>query len=223
MKVVLILSGGMDSTTLCYDLIQQKHEVYCLSFNYGQKHVRELRAAMITTAKLSLPHEVVDLSEQLNPLLASALTRKDVEVPFGHYADDNMKATVVPNRNMIMLAIAAGYAISVGAEAVAYAAHAGDHTIYPDCRPEFREALQGVLNLCHFTPIELHTPYMELTKSDVCLIGDILGVPYGDTWTCYVGGEHPCGKCGACVERAESFAYVGAADPLVTASSEVVS
>lgn len=214
-KAVLILSGGMDSTTLAYDLVAKGVEVHCLSFNYGQKHSRELQGAAVTCQKLGLSHQIVDLSEQLSPLLDSALTRSDQAVPEGHYADENMKATVVPNRNMIMLSIAAGYAISIGADAVAYAAHAGDHAIYPDCRPRFREAMQNVLDVCHFTPIELSTPYIDIDKGQICAIGRDLGVPYEDSWTCYKGQEAPCGVCGACVERAEAFQFAGIVDPLV--------
>ena len=214
MKTVIVLSGGLDSTTLAYDLKQRGHTLYAISFNYGQKHSRELQKAATTCDKLGIPHTVVDLSTQLSPLLASSLTRDDQPVPEGHYEDENMRSTVVPNRNMIMLAIAAGYAVTVGADRIAYAAHAGDHAIYPDCRPEFRDAMQRVLSICHFTPIDLMTPYVHLHKGEIAAIGKALAVPYEDTWTCYVGAEKPCKKCGACQERAEAMEFAGLEDPL---------
>lgn len=216
-KVLVILSGGMDSTTLVYDLVNQGYEVACISFNYGQRHSKELVAAATTCGKLGLLHTVVPFSDSLKGLItASALTDHSREVPEGHYADENMKATVVPNRNMIMLALAAGYAISIGAKKLFYGAHAGDHAIYPDCRPEFYAALGEALALCHFDGgIKLEAPYMHITKNDICVIGRDLGVPYEDSWTCYKGLEKPCGSCGACCERAEAFEFAGIVDPLV--------
>jgi 7-cyano-7-deazaguanine synthase len=214
-KTVIILSGGMDSTTLAYDLHNKDYELHALSFDYGQKHRRELLKAGITCRKLSIPHKVVALQTSMRDLVSnSSLIDPKIKVPFGHYAAENMKSTVVPNRNMIMLSMAVGWAINIGAEAVAYGAHAGDHTIYPDCRPEFAEILRQAFALCHFEPIHLITPYMHLNKNDICVIGRNLNVPYEDTWTCYVGDRVPCGKCGACQERAEAFAFAGIIDPL---------
>jgi 7-cyano-7-deazaguanine synthase len=218
MKAVVILSGGMDSTTLLYDIhAHVTEDIHCLSFNYGQRHSKELEFAARTCATLGLTHKIVPFTDDLKSLLtASALTDLTQEVPEGHYAADNMKATVVPNRNMIMLSLAAGYAISIGAQKLFYGAHAGDHTIYPDCRPEFLAAMQLALTLCHFDGgIALEAPYMNITKSDICAIGRDLGVPYGDTWTCYAGKDVPCGKCGACQERAEAFDFAGIPDPLL--------
>lgn len=213
-KTVIILSGGMDSTTLAYDLKSKGHDLFALSFNYGQKHARELLKATITCEKLGIDHRVISLGDIGTLINNSSLTDTSVEVPIGHYAAENMKSTVVPNRNMIMLALAAGYAINIGATGVAYAAHAGDHTIYPDCRPEFASAMLTSLALCHFTPIELIAPYMFINKNDIAVIGRDLGVPYEDTWTCYVGGVDPCGECGACQERKEAFEFAGIPDPL---------
>lgn len=215
--VVLILSGGMDSTTLAYHLHARNHALHALSFNYGQKHAKELEQAAITCKKLNIPHRIIPFTEDLKYLVCnSALTDDKTLVPEGHYADENMKATVVPNRNMIMLALAAGYAISNGIKVLAYAAHAGDHTIYPDCRPEFADAMRTALELCHFDGgVELRAPFMHITKNDICVIGRNLGVPYEDTWTCYKGQEKPCGVCGACVERLASFDFAGIPDPLV--------
>lgn len=213
MKLVAILSGGMDSTTLVYDLVSQGHEVHCLSFDYGQKHVRELQAAATTTRKMNLPHHIVDFHSSMKALFATSALTSDTPVPEGHYADENMKQTVVPNRNMVMLSIAAAHAIGIGADGVAYGAHGGDHSIYPDCRPEFYDAVARCFLLCDFKPLQMIAPYMTIDKGGIAAIGKQLGVPYEDTWTCYKGEERPCGVCGSCVERAEAFAFAGMEDP----------
>jgi 7-cyano-7-deazaguanine synthase len=217
-KTVIILSGGMDSTTMVYFLKNKGHELHAISFDYGQRHSRELIKAMVTCTKLGITHELVDL-QSLTHLISNSSLTSDTPVPEGHYADENMKSTVVPNRNMIMLSIAAGYAINIGATAVAYGAHAGDHAIYPDCRPTFGVAMANAFNLCDFNELELLTPFMDITKNDICEIGKTLGVPFEDTWTCYKGLDVPCGVCGACVERTEAFEYVGIVDPLVGGAS----
>lgn len=217
-KTVLILSGGMDSTTLLYYLLHDAGigGIYCLSFDYGQRHSKELEAAKRTCSKLNIPHKIIPFTDDLKSLITNSALTSDIPVPEGHYADDNMKLTVVPNRNMIMLSLAAGYAISIGAKYLAYGAHSGDHTIYPDCRPEFFLALSDALGLCHFDGgILLEAPFMHITKGDICGIGRDLNVPYEDTWTCYKGEDKPCGVCGACVERAEAFEYAGIPDPLL--------
>lgn len=216
MKTVIILSGGMDSTTLAYDMKSKGYELYALSFDYGQKHKKELERAKLTCQKLNIPHRVIPFGEEMKWLVSnSALTSSTWKVPKGHYEAPNMKQTVVPNRNMIMLALATGYAITIDAEAVAYAAHAGDHTIYPDCRPVFVERVREVLECCHFEPIKLLAPYLFKTKGDICVIGRDLKVPYQNTWTCYVGDLKPCGECGACREREEAFEFAGIPDPLL--------
>ena len=214
-KAVIILSGGMDSTTLAYDIIKsgKYDEVHALSFDYGQKHGKELECAKITASKLGLrSHHVVDLSD-LGNLLHSALTGS-CEVPEGEYDDENQKLTVVPNRNMIMLSIAAGYAMSIGAIDLFYGAHAGDHTTYPDCRPEFVEAMNAVLAVAHYTPVRVIVPYLHYGKGNVAAKGMLLGVPYEDTWTCYKGGDISCGKCGSCDERLKAFKEARMTDPL---------
>lgn len=211
-KLVLIYSGGMDSFTLLHDLIAQKHEVYPLSFDYGQRHRKELEYAKRVTAELGIPHHVVDLTS-LNVLLqGSALTSRDVEVPEGHYTEPSMKQTVVPNRNMIMLSIATGYAVSIGAGYVFFAAHAGDHAIYPDCRGEFLEAINEVTRIANYEPVGIRAPYLFLSKGDIAVLGAQMGLDYSKTWTCYKGEDKPCGKCGACVERAEAMHEAGIID-----------
>jgi 7-cyano-7-deazaguanine synthase len=214
MKTVLILSGGLDSTTLLYELLAEKHEVYALSFDYGQRHVKEIGMAMHTCHHLQVPHRIVSLSS-LTPLLSnSSLTNPDIPIPYGSYEEESMKLTVVPARNLIMSSIAIGYAANIGAGQVALGVHAGDHAIYPDCRPAFIYALNAVAHISHFTPINIYTPFMYETKGGIVKRGLKLGVDYSLTWTCYEGKDKPCGKCGACVERAEAFAANHVEDPL---------
>jgi len=212
-KAVVILSGGMDSTTLLYDIVSQGYEAYALSFNYNQKHKKELDCAKATCNKLNIPHKILDLAV-LNEVAPSSLTRDDREIPEGHYASDNMKQTIVPNRNMVMLSIATAYAIGIGAEKLFYGAHAGDHTIYEDCRPEFVESLKQAIKLCDANPPELLAPYSTIDKGDIAIIGKELEVDYSLTWTCYKGAEKACGKCGACQERLEAFQKAGIKDPI---------
>ena len=217
MKTVIILSGGMDSTTLLYDEVAKcknnGNEVAAVSFHYGQRHNKELTFASDTCSKLNVPWKLIDLSTLRDFLSGSALTSDDVDVPEGHYAADNMKATVVPNRNMIMLAVATGYAISVDANAVSYAAHAGDHAIYPDCRKEFADALGAAIALCDWKEIQLRRPYVGIDKAEIVRVGAALGVPYEETWSCYKGSDMHCGVCGTCVERREAFDLAGVEDP----------
>lgn len=214
-KAVIILSGGMDSTTLAYDIVKEGNydEVHAISFDYGQVHSKELACAKSTAAKLGLrSHHIVNLSD-LGSLLNSALTGNH-PVPEGAYDDENQKQTVVPNRNMIMLSIAAGYAMSIGAIDVYYGAHAGDHAIYPDCRPAFMVALNDVLKVSHYTQVMVFAPYIHYSKGNIVARGSMLGVPYEDTWTCYKGGDVSCGVCGSCDERLKAFEYAGVKDPL---------
>lgn len=210
---VLLLSGGMDSTTLLYDLLSQGVDVDAIMFEYGQKHRKEVEAAKVTCKKLGVPYKVVDVNV-LGRLAPSSLTREDVAVPEGHYEDESMKQTVVPNRNMVLISLATSYAIGLGINKVYYAAHSGDHAIYPDCRPAFLIALGKALKLCDYTPICLEAPYMYWDKSDIVKRGLELEVDYSLTWSCYLGKEKPCGKCGTCTERAEAFSKAGAKDPL---------
>jgi 7-cyano-7-deazaguanine synthase len=212
-KAVLILSGGMDSTTLLYDLIRQQYEVHAITFNYHQKHANEIACAEKICRKLSIPHRIIDISV-LNDLAPSCLTRDAWDVPEGNYADDNMKQTVVPNRNMVFLSLAASYAIGIGATRLCYAAHAGDHTIYPDCRPSFISAMGTAFHLCDWNDVILDAPYQYWSKGDIVKRGLTLGVDYSMTWTCYKGGDRSCGKCGSCDERLAAFKEAGVQDPL---------
>ncbi len=206
MKTLLIYSGGMDSTVLLYKFLSENRQVSCMGVDYGQKHKKELNYADALCARLNVPFRVADLSA-LRPLLAgSSQTDDSVPVPDGHYAEESMKATVVPNRNMIMLSVASGYAMSIGAERVAYAAHAGDHAIYPDCRPEFADALDHAISLADWRPVRLERPFINSTKRGIAQLGQSLRVPFADTWSCYKGGLNHCGVCGTCTERREALA-----------------
>ena len=213
MKSLVVHSGGMDSTVLLYQLLQAGDEVKALSINYGQRHSRELEAARAVCAELGVEHRVADLSGLSDLLAGSALTSSDIEVPEGHYAEDNMKATVVPNRNMILLSVAAGWAISSKYDRIAYAAHSGDHAIYPDCRNEFAEALDGAIRLADWHEVSLYRPFVDMTKADIVSVGAKLGVPFEKTWSCYKGQDLHCGHCGTCVERREAFYLAGVDDP----------
>ena len=214
MKVVHIISGGIDSTTLLYELLLEQHQVECITFNYGQKHKKEIEMAKKTCKKLNVNQKIVNITTLL-PLLNSALTSKQIEIPEGHYKDSTMKLTVVPNRNMIFSSIAIEYAVSLDYDAISLGVHAGDHTIYPDCRPEFIDALQNVANVSNYKKITILRPYLFLDKIDIVKRGiHLLNVDYSLTWTCYKGKEKPCQKCGSCIERIEAFKKNNTKDPL---------
>lgn len=218
MKSVVVLSGGMDSVTLLYWLRAQRHEVRALSFDYGQRHRRELQFAERVCKTLEVPWALADLSA-IRTLIAgtSSQMRDEVPVPEGHYADESMKQTIVPNRNMIMLSVAIGHAVAEGCEAVAYGAHAGDHAIYPDCREPFASAMAEAAQQCDWKPVELLRPFVHKTKAEIAKLGHELGVPFAETWSCYKGLEAHCGRCGTCVERREAFQLAGVPDPTIYA------
>lgn len=212
-KVVVIYSGGMDSFTVLHNAIRAGHEVYALSFNYGQRHVKELVCAQAVCQELGIHHKIVDISA-INQLIGGSSLTDDIEVPEGHYAADNMKSTVVPNRNMILLSLAVGYAVSLEAQAVYYGAHSGDHFIYPDCRPEFVQKMNDVCQIANYEPVDIVSPYLQQTKIEILKDGLAMGLDYSKTWTCYNGREKACGKCGSCQERLEAFTLNNTTDPL---------
>ncbi|HCU66760.1 MAG TPA: 7-cyano-7-deazaguanine synthase QueC [Rheinheimera sp.] len=212
-KVVVIYSGGMDSFTVLHNAIRAGHQVYALSFNYGQRHVKELICAQNVCQELGIHHKIVDISA-INQLIGGSSLTDDIEVPEGHYAADNMKSTVVPNRNMILLSLAVGYAVSLDAQAVYYGAHSGDHFIYPDCRPEFVQKMHDVCQIANYEPVDIISPYLHQTKIEILKDGLKMGLDYSKTWTCYNGREKACGKCGSCQERLEAFALNQVTDPL---------
>jgi 7-cyano-7-deazaguanine synthase len=209
---VTILSGGMDSTTLAYCL-QSTHKQIFVSFDYGQRHVKELQCASITASKLGCEHIVIPLP--IGKYLKGSSLTDEVAVPHGHYEEDTMRQTVVPGRNAIMLSIAWGIATAYKADAVAYGAHVGDAAQYPDCRPEFVDSLTNALKLGVWDgPKELMVPFLRSRKMQILGVGLGIKVPYEDTWTCYEGGVQSCGRCGSCCERLEAFYANSAADPL---------
>lgn len=211
--IVLVYSGGMDSTTLLYQLIKDGFDIHCMSFDYGQRHRRELAMGYEITKELGVDHQMADLSDIAPFLAGSSQTDPNVEVPEGHYAEESMKLTVVPNRNMIMISIAVGWAISMKASGVYYANHAGDHTIYPDCREEFVAALAGAVMLADWHQVGLFSPYSQISKADIVTRGADMKVPYEKTYSCYKGAEKHCGKCGTCTERIEAFKLAKVKDP----------
>lgn len=212
-KAVVIYSGGMDSFTLLNRVIKEGYDVYALTFNYGQKHVKEVEVASTVCKQLNTPHKILDISP-INELMQSSSLVGNKEVPEGHYEADNMKSTVVPNRNMILLSLAIGYAVDIQADKVFYGAHAGDHAIYPDCRPEFVTAMNDVAKIANYDPISIETPYLNFSKGNILKDGLSMSLSYENTWTCYNGREKACGKCGACVERLEAFEENQVTDPL---------
>jgi len=215
MKVVVLCSGGMDSVTALY-WARREHEVLAaVSFDYGAKHhARELPLAAEHAARLGVRHEVIELPF-VDRLFASDLLKSGGEIPEGHYEAENMKRTVVPFRNPIMLSIATGFAESVGAQGLVIAAHGGDHAIYPDCRENFMQAMAEAMRLGTYAGIQLLRPFIALNKGQIAAEGARLGVDFARTWSCYKGHVLHCSKCGTCVERREAFLQAGLVDPTV--------
>lgn len=220
MKTVVLLSGGMDSVTALYDAHAKTEVVAALSFDYGSKHnSREIPFARWHAEKLGVPHKAIELGFVAEHF-TSDLLRSGGAIPEGHYEEQSMKQTVVPFRNGILLAIAAGIAESSGAEALVIAAHSGDHAIYPDCREEFLRSQAEAIRLGTYAGIEILRPFVSIDKSGIVKRGFELGVDYSRTWSCYVGGEVHCGKCGTCVERREAFLLAGIPDPTAYLSTD---
>lgn len=210
---VIIVSGGMDSITLLYD---RKDEIALgISFDYGSKHnAKEIPLAKMHCERLGIKHITIELGF-MQKYFESSLLQGGEEIPEGHYADENMKSTVVPFRNGIMLSIAAGIAESNGLKKVLIANHGGDHAIYPDCRPEFISAMSAATKAGTYVDVEVVGPYTSITKSDIARRGKELGIDYSETWSCYKGGDVHCGKCGTCVERKEALAEAGITDTTI--------
>jgi|TARA_B100001964_G_C14257462_1_gene613258 7-cyano-7-deazaguanine synthase len=208
------MSGGLDSTTLLHWVIKKGYMPFVLSFNYGQRHKKELKFAQNTCKKLKVNHKILDLENIQSLLLGSALTSEDVEVPESHYSHASQKKTVVPNRNAIMINIAIGYAISNRINKIFYAAHYNDRAIYPDCRWEYIQSQNTTSNLANDEHIEIIAPFVEKTKEEIVRLGAELGVSFENTWSCYKGGNQSCGVCGTCRERIEAFQLSKIKDPL---------
>lgn len=212
-RALVLLSGGLDSTTLFHRLHAEGFQLHGLSIDYGQRHRREIDFARRTADHLGATYDVVDLTSVTHLLTTSALTNPSLPIPEGDYEEDRMRQTVVPNRNAMMLATAFGVAQSTGARMVATAVHSGDHALYPDCRREFIERFQEMQDVSLGEHIELHTPYLDLDKTDIAHEAGRLDVPIEETWSCYNGGTVHCGRCGTCVERAWALHQAGVPDP----------
>ena len=212
-KVVVVFSGGMDSFTVLNLAVKQDLEVFALSFDYGQRHKKELDYAARACGALHVQHKIVDISA-INQLIGGSSLTSSIDVAEGHYEEESMKSTVVPNRNMILLSMAVGYAVSIEANKVYYGAHSGDHAIYPDCRPEFVHKMNDVCAIANYEAVEIVTPYLNVSKTAILEAGLEMGLDYNLTWTCYNGREKACGKCGACQERLQAFSENGSSDPL---------
>ncbi len=234
-KTIVLLSGGLDSVTALYyahknylssvrtgDLTRSTPNVgsgdptpqpiAAISFDYGSKHNhKELPFAEYHCKKLGVTHSTVKL-DFIDKLFSSSLLKSGGEIPEGHYADDSMRQTVVPFRNGIMLSIAAGYAESIGANSIVIAAHAGDHSIYPDCREDYMRAMDDAIAKGTYAGIHILRPFISMTKAQIVTAGIELGIDYTKTWSCYKGGEIHCGRCGTCVERREAFNFAGVED-----------
>lgn len=207
---LIIVSGGMDSITLLYD---KKDEIALgISFDYGSNHnAREIPYAAEHCRRLGIKHITINL-DFIHEYFKSSLLEGAEAIPEGHYADDNMKSTVVPFRNGIMLSIAIGIAESNGLQKVLIANHGGDHAIYPDCRPAFIDAIDKTATEGTYNNCKVVAPYTNISKTDIARIGKALGIDYSETWSCYKGEEVHCGKCGTCVERREALAEAGIED-----------
>ena len=213
-KITLIYSGGSDSFTLLHHALSQGLDVDCISFGYGQKHIKELEYAKENCNELNLNHTLIDIGDPLSIFGSTSLVDVDNKIPHGSYKEESMKSTIVPNRNMIFISYAIAYSIANNISEVWYGAHAGDHFIYPDCRPEFVHRMNDVCGIANYTPVEIVTPYIDESKTAILTDGLNMGLDYGKTWTCYNGREKACGKCGACEERLEAFRDNNATDPL---------
>ena len=213
MKTLVLLSGGMDSVTALHWAAREHEVVGCVSFDYGSKHNhKEIPMAAWHAQQLGVKHDVISL-DFVNQLFASDLLRSGGDIPEGHYAAENMKRTVVPFRNGIMLAIACGLAESREADALVIAAHSGDHAIYPDCREPFMRAMADAMKHGTYAQVDLLRPFIDCDKAEIVRRGAKLGIDYAHTWSCYKGTDIHCGKCGTCVERREAFLLAGLPDP----------
>ena len=210
---VIIYSGGMDSTTLLYEFKDQI--AMAITFDYGStQNARERECAILHCKRLGIKHLIVPL-DFMRQYFKSALLGSPENIPEGNYDDENMKSTVVPFRNGIMLSIACGIAESNGLTKVLIANHAGDHAIYPDCRPEFVNAMSEAMSAGTYENVTVFAPYTLLTKTEIALRGKQIGLDYSETYSCYKGGKNHCGKCGTCRERIEALREAGVNDTTV--------
>lgn len=210
---VIVLSGGMDSVTLLHS--EKERIALAVTFDYGSNHnAREIECARRQAARLGIEHIVIPLAFMGQYFTSSLLSGAD-DIPEGNYDDENMRSTVVPFRNGIMLSVACGLAESRGLRHVLIANHGGDHAIYPDCRPGFVEAMGRAMEEGTYDGVSILAPFTDISKAEIARIGARLGVEYADTYSCYKGGERHCGRCGTCTERREAFRLAGIPDPTI--------
>jgi 7-cyano-7-deazaguanine synthase len=209
---VILFSGGLDSTTLLASAFYAHTAVLALSVDYGQRHRRELQAATRLARHYHVPHVILNLSDWGNHLIGSALTDTSVPVPHGHYEAPTMAATIVPNRNATFLMAAVGIAQARGCNRVLTAVHAGDHAVYPDCRPEFIDAINAAARLATEDAVRIEAPFVGMTKTEIAGLARVFDVPIRKTWSCYEGGTLHCGRCGTCTERIEALREAGVRD-----------
>lgn len=210
---IIVVSGGMDSITLLYDY--KDRIALAVSFDYGSNHnAKELPLAEMHCKRLGIPHITIPLMFMKDYFKSSLLEGAEA-IPEGNYDEENMKSTVVPFRNGIMLSVTCGLAETHHLKHVMMANHSGDHTIYPDCRPGFVSSMSAAIQAGTYDGVDIVAPYTNITKADIARIGKRLGIDYSETWSCYKGGEHHCGKCGTCRERREALAEAGIDDTTV--------
>lgn len=210
---IIVVSGGMDSITLLYDY--KDRIALAVSFDYGSNHnAKELPLAEMHCKRLGIPHVTIPLMFMKDYFKSSLLEGAEA-IPEGNYDEENMKSTVVPFRNGIMLSVACGLAETHHLKHVMMANHSGDHTIYPDCRPGFVSSMSAAMQAGTYDGVDIVAPYTNITKADIARIGKRLGIDYSETWSCYKGAEHHCGKCGTCRERREALAEAGIDDTTV--------
>jgi 7-cyano-7-deazaguanine synthase len=214
---VIILSGGLDSSTMAYFYKDQGYELLCVSFNYGQKHLKELTSATLIAQQLKAEHQILDLSFMRQHLATSSLVNPALENPKQEYARENMLLTVVPNRNSMMLALAWSLACTANAQILAYGPHRGDDYVYADCRPDYVNAINLALRLgsidSRHEDLQLEAPFLKLNKTEIVQLGSALQVPFALTWSCYDGAEQHCGLCGTCRQRKQAFKVAQVIDP----------
>ena len=211
---VAVFSGGLDSATLLYHLRSEGHSLRALSVDYGQRHAaRELACAEALAAGCGVEWRALDLTSLAGFFGPNSLTDMSLDIPSGEYTDETIVRTAVPNRNMVLLSVALSWAIGTGSRAVAFGAHGGAYTPYPDCQPAFATAMDAAARACHFSPVEVWAPFIHWSKGQIVRRGAELGVPFARTWSCYRGGETHCGECGTCRDRRAAFVEAGVSDP----------
>jgi len=212
-KAIVLLSGGMDSVCALYDSIAKYDVLLTISFDYGSKHnIREIPYAEYHAKLLNIKHIVIQLSF-MEQYFESSLLKGGIDIPEGEYQESNMKQTVVPFRNGIMLSIATGLAESKNCSVIVIGAHADDNAVYPDCREEFIATFSSAATLGTYSKVKVYAPFINMDKAQIAACGKELGVDFSKTWSCYKGEELHCGKCGTCVQRINAFKEAQISDP----------